>query len=331
MRPGARPYRPHRAAGSDSRPSPLARPRRPDPRDVLPLVRDPPLQPRHVRYCSKRCRQSAWRLRGRSPGARPPAANDGPLRIAYADPPYVGKAHLYADQPTFAGEVDHASLIQELRGFDGWALSCSTESLDYLRGLLTPEERAGMVRTCYWGKPLPIKPTHAGILTRTEAVLVKPARVARPAVPDSHLGGSDPHRPQAHRLQCLAVPTARPAARRRVPRSLPRHRPSRPQLDDARAGRDAWPAATPVDQRRRPGRRDGPRGATRPHKRRRSRERVRAGRRRRRRAAGLDGPFPAVLGPGRHSPEDPERSEGPHRRGSGGGGPLKPPALSRVS
>ena len=36
-------------------------------------------------------------------------------RLGYADPPYPGLAHLYADHPDFAGEVDHAALIRRPR------------------------------------------------------------------------------------------------------------------------------------------------------------------------------------------------------------------------
>ena len=42
------------------------------------------------------------------------------MRIAYADPPYPGCAHLYADHPDYAGEVDHADLLARLNAeYDG--------------------------------------------------------------------------------------------------------------------------------------------------------------------------------------------------------------------
>ena len=45
------------------------------------------------------------------------------MKIAYADPPYIGCAHLYRDHPDYAGEVDHARLIERLeRDYDGWIL-----------------------------------------------------------------------------------------------------------------------------------------------------------------------------------------------------------------
>ncbi|WP_244295086.1 hypothetical protein [Paracoccus versutus] len=36
------------------------------------------------------------------------------MKIAYADPPYIGCAHLYRDHPDYAGEVDHVRLIERL-------------------------------------------------------------------------------------------------------------------------------------------------------------------------------------------------------------------------
>jgi hypothetical protein len=51
------------------------------------------------------------------------------MNLAYADPPYPGRAHLYADHPDYAGEVDHEELIHTLRGYDGWALSTSADAL----------------------------------------------------------------------------------------------------------------------------------------------------------------------------------------------------------
>ena len=51
------------------------------------------------------------------------------LRLAYADPPYPGKAWLYRDHPDYGGEVDNAELVGRLAGYDGWALSTSAAAL----------------------------------------------------------------------------------------------------------------------------------------------------------------------------------------------------------
>jgi len=54
------------------------------------------------------------------------------MKFAYADPPYPGQAkRLYGDHPDYAGEVNHAELIEHLvRDYpDGWALSTSALAL----------------------------------------------------------------------------------------------------------------------------------------------------------------------------------------------------------
>lgn len=63
------------------------------------------------------------------------------MKLAYADPPYPGRAHLYKDHPDYAGEVDHEALIEQLRDYDGWALSTNAKSLHWLLPLCPPEHR----------------------------------------------------------------------------------------------------------------------------------------------------------------------------------------------
>jgi hypothetical protein len=70
-------------------------------------------------------------------------------RFAIADPPYVGQARRhYRKEPEYDGEVDHAELIQQLGQYDGWALHCSSPSLQFILPLC-PED----VRICAWVKP----------------------------------------------------------------------------------------------------------------------------------------------------------------------------------
>lgn len=68
------------------------------------------------------------------------------MRFAYADPPYVGQAGKHYD----CREVDHAELIARLgvEFEDGWALSCSSPSLQYLLPLCPQGVRVGA-----WVKP----------------------------------------------------------------------------------------------------------------------------------------------------------------------------------
>jgi hypothetical protein len=77
--------------------------------------------------CSKRCRQARHRFLRAAGYAE--SVTGRPLRLAYADPPYPGKAWLYREHPDYAGEVDHAALIASLAAYDGWALSTSAEAL----------------------------------------------------------------------------------------------------------------------------------------------------------------------------------------------------------
>lgn len=66
------------------------------------------------------------------------------MRIAYADPPYMGQGFRYPEKQ----EVDHVDLIHQLEGFDAWALSCSTPSLRYLLPLCSTRARVAA-----WVKP----------------------------------------------------------------------------------------------------------------------------------------------------------------------------------
>lgn len=100
--------------------------------------------------CSRKCRQSIWRLRKRGL-VRPPASV--PARFAYADPPYPGLAEkYYRDEPDYQGEVDHEKLIQlQLMGggYAGWALSTSAAALQDVLALCPLG-----IRVCSWVKPI---------------------------------------------------------------------------------------------------------------------------------------------------------------------------------
>jgi hypothetical protein len=90
--------------------------------------------------CSVRCRQARHRFL-RAVGYAESVAPDRSLRLAYADPPYPGKARLYRDHPDYGGEVDHAELIDRLADYDGWALSTSAEALPAVLALRPPGVR----------------------------------------------------------------------------------------------------------------------------------------------------------------------------------------------
>ena len=144
-------------------------------------------------FCSKRCRQRAWRFRGRRAelAARVERA-ELPLRMAYADPPYPGLARrYYQSEASYAGEVDHVALIARLQTYDGWALSTGEFALRDLLPLCPPG-----ARVCPWVKPRRHNPRAYGLHNAWEALIVVPGRRLRPAACDwlaaapARLGGS---------------------------------------------------------------------------------------------------------------------------------------------
>lgn len=94
------------------------------------------------------------------------------MKIAYADPPYLGQAKKhYGKEASYAGEVDHGELIASLLPYDGWALSLSSPSLQFILSLCPPTVRVGA-----WVKPFAsfkpgVNPAYAW-----EPVIFVPAR-----------------------------------------------------------------------------------------------------------------------------------------------------------
>lgn len=133
----------------------------------------------YMRFCGRKCRQTAFRLRRRRATTE---AIDRPLRFGYADPPFPGLARLYKDQPTFAGEVDHAALIASLEysGYDGWALSTSARpGLRLVLPLCPPE-----ARVCPWVKPHGAAPASYGLHNCWEPLIVVGGRQVQPGIRD---------------------------------------------------------------------------------------------------------------------------------------------------
>lgn len=140
-------------------------------------------------YCSRLCRQSAFRIRRRR--RRDDASRvTVPLCFAYADPPYPGKAaRFYGDQPTYAGEVDHAALVASLiaGGYAGCALSTSEEALRAVLPMCPPD-----ARVCPWVKPRPRRELRGA--RRKPGGGVGDPDAARPAERPGHQGGDRAHR-----------------------------------------------------------------------------------------------------------------------------------------
>ena len=137
-----------------------------------------------VNWCSKRCRQTAWRFR-KIPIPWDPG--DKPLKIAYADPPYPGLSKkYYGKEASYKGEVDHRELVADLeQNFDGWALSTSAKALKWVLALVQSDN----ILICPWIKPLR-RVVARGPATITEFLIVSPGRrrLCRPGIPDGFIG-----------------------------------------------------------------------------------------------------------------------------------------------
>lgn len=71
------------------------------------------------------------------------------MRIAYADPPYPGMSGFYKDHPDYAGEVDHAELVERMeREYDGWVLHTASTTLKEVLNVCPDDARIGA-----WVKP----------------------------------------------------------------------------------------------------------------------------------------------------------------------------------
>ena len=97
------------------------------------------------------------------------------MRIAYADPPYIGYSRYYKADPNCA-EVDHAALIAQLdRDYDGWALSLYSNSLQQILALC-PDT----VRVAAWVKPWCSWKPGVSPKYGWEPVIFRPARKKQP-------------------------------------------------------------------------------------------------------------------------------------------------------
>ncbi len=131
------------------------------------------------RFCGRKCRQAAFRLRRRR---TTDAAAARPLRFAYADPPYPRLARrYYRDRPEYRGEVNHAELIASLEasGYAGWALSTGAYALRELLPLCPP-----CARVCAWVKPIGVSSKTYGLHNTWEPLIVVVGRRRRPGVRD---------------------------------------------------------------------------------------------------------------------------------------------------
>lgn len=97
-------------------------------------------------------------------------------RVAIADPPYPGMSGFYRDHPDYAGEVDHAELVERLdRDYDGWALHTASTTL---HEVLNAASTAGVdgFRIMAWIKPFASFKKNVCPAYAWEPILIKPCR-----------------------------------------------------------------------------------------------------------------------------------------------------------
>jgi hypothetical protein len=100
------------------------------------------------------------------------------MRFAYADPPYPGMSHFYKDHRDYGGEVDHAELIDDLMGYDGWALHTASTTLKQVLAVCPDEVRIGS-----WVKPFAIWKRNVPVAYAWEPVIFWGGRRRAPELP----------------------------------------------------------------------------------------------------------------------------------------------------
>ena len=98
------------------------------------------------------------------------------MKIAYADPPYIGCAQKRYGDPTYDDPEEHFALIYELeRKYDGWAFSLHEPSLRVILPMC-PEG----VRVAAWVKPFAVFRRGVDPAYTWEPVIYKSAREWNP-------------------------------------------------------------------------------------------------------------------------------------------------------
>lgn len=101
----------------------------------------------------------------------PSIAEERKVKVAYADPPYPGCAHLYKGHKDYGGEVDHAKLVAQLEIYDGWLLHTNSVSLKAILPLV-PDD----ARIMAWVKTFAAFKRNVPVAYAWEPVIVKACR-----------------------------------------------------------------------------------------------------------------------------------------------------------
>lgn len=92
------------------------------------------------------------------------------MRLAYADPPYIGCAGLYDEKR----EVDHAALVARLTEYDGWVLHAS--AANHSEDILVPLMSKACARKGIWVKQFAAFKRNVSVAYAWEPVYIKAAR-----------------------------------------------------------------------------------------------------------------------------------------------------------
>lgn len=97
------------------------------------------------------------------------------MKIGYADPPYIGCAHLYKAHPDYAGEVDHVALVERLETeFDGYVLHAGAHNAS--EAILAPMAARYGWRKGIWVKSFAAFKRNVPVAYAWEPVYIKTAR-----------------------------------------------------------------------------------------------------------------------------------------------------------
>jgi hypothetical protein len=93
------------------------------------------------------------------------------VRLGYADPPYIGCAHLYVEKR----EVDHIALVKRLEAnFDGWVLHAS--AANHSEEILAPLMSKAGARKGIWVKQFAAFKRNVSVAYAWEPVYIKALR-----------------------------------------------------------------------------------------------------------------------------------------------------------
>jgi hypothetical protein len=122
------------------------------------------------------------------------------VRFAYADPPYYGMGAKLYGHPEWDSKKRHKKLIDELRGYDGWALSCNPADLWWLVPWCPDDVRvAAWTKTYHQWRPVSVQYAWEPVIFRGGRTVLRRNPMVRDwySCPSNHRGGLVGSKPPA--------------------------------------------------------------------------------------------------------------------------------------